>query len=168
MKRSLLVGTVIVVLVVAVAYAVYSVSTTAACFQGQSGPPGALLIHVVSDNPSGSSVRGAAISGYVSVNCEVGPPTRNIVARTPIGTLVTPINGTVTNPEPKVDGNYSLTVTYLRSHYTLNAVVYPELITLVNLYIPSGRVNVTTTGCYPDFMTMCGYVVFSPSSSEGG
>lgn len=124
----------------------------------QSGPLGTLRIHVVFDNSTGSSVQGAGISGSVSIACGVEPPPSFTISKTPIETVVTPINGTITNLKPREDGNYSLTVTYLKSSYTINAATYPEEITWVTLGIPSGKVNVTTVECYPQFMTICGYV----------
>jgi len=128
----------------------------------QSAPIGALRIRIVSDNPANVSVEGATISGYVSVACGIEPPPSTTVVQVPIASAVTPANGTITNPQPGLDGTYSLTVAYSGSDYHFEATTSPEQITFVTLSVPSGSVNVTSAVCYPHYETVCGFELVSP------
>lgn len=159
-SNRILVGVVILVVVAASigAYLISSHNATTVTQCIQSGPIGTLRVHLIFDNSTNSSVQGATISGYVSIVCGVEPPPSTTVVRMPIRTVVTPSNGTVTNFEPWEDGTYSLTITYSNRSYKVSAPNNPEQLTSVTLSIPSGNVNIMTTECYPQFMTICGYV----------
>jgi hypothetical protein len=143
-------------------------ATTTQCVQ--TGPYGTLLVQVNSDassstTNSSSAVQGATISGFVSVNCGVGPQSSTVV-RTAVETVVTPSNGTVTDFGPRLSSaNYSLAISYSNRTYDVTAGIFPEQLTWVTLNIPSGKVKISTMECYPQFMKICGYEVINPTTT---